>query len=700
MYGKVLKIIYRIENNSVISSIRKGFTLLIPALLVGAFALLFRSFPVPAFQTFIEKWAGGVLYQILSFLFDATVGFMSIYLVMSISYYYAAAMKDRDQFLQVMAMVVSAICFAVSFGAAGGSMELSDLGPVGVFSAMFTAVAATRIFYFFCEKMSPAFRFRSAGSEVDYRNSLSSIYPLLLCTLIFVALNLLIKAVFKADNLNDLITNFIVDLFHNVNDGLGAGLLYVLVLDLLWAFGIHGGNALEQVSQTYLVPNDAVSGAVISKSFLDNFALIGGCGTSICLVTALLLFAGSRDNRQLARSAAPAVFFNINEILVYGLPIVLNPVMIIPFILTPLCSLLLAYGAAVSGFLPMVKGTVTWTTPVFFSGYLASGSWRGVAVQVVTVLVGTAIYAPFVKLSEQVRKHQAEMLQNELTEYLKEHQEAGTAVSLLGQRDSMGILARNMAAQLRIDVEEKNLNMGYQPQFNCEGEIIGAEALLRWRYMEEAVYPPLAVALSQEDGFFDRLTECVIETSMKACSALLELGSPVTVSANITAEQLNEPRFVEKVIRMAEVHRVAGHYCLEITEESAADRMEEIPHHISRLKAAGILAAVDDFNMGRTSLKYLQHNSFYAVKLDGSLVRGIVGNKRNQEIVSSIISLGRGLDFVVMAEYVETEEIRSLLQRLGCSLYQGYLYSSAVPLQRLEEMLRKQKGRRDEYDKR
>ncbi|MFQ7501859.1 MAG: hypothetical protein ACLRNP_23440, partial [Blautia coccoides] len=110
MYGKVLKIIYRIENNSVISSIRKGFTLLIPALLVGAFALLFRSFPVPAFQMFIEKWAGGVLYQILSFLFDATVGFMSIYLVMRISYYYAAAMKDRDPFLQVMALVVSAIC--------------------------------------------------------------------------------------------------------------------------------------------------------------------------------------------------------------------------------------------------------------------------------------------------------------------------------------------------------------------------------------------------------------------------------------------------------------------------------------------------------------------------------------------------------------------------------------------------------------
>ena len=96
--------------------------------------------------------------------------------------------------------------------------------------------------------------------------------------------------------------------------------------------------------------------------------------------------------------------------------------------------------------------------------------------------------------------------------------------------------------------------------------------------------------------------------------------------------------------------------------------------------------------MGRTSLKYLQHNSFYAVKLDGSLVRGIVGNKRNQEIVSSIIALGRNLDFEVMAEYVETEEIRSLLESMGCCQYQGYLYSPAVPLQDLEEMLLEQKG--------
>ena len=85
---------------------------------------------------------------------------------------------------------------------------------------------------------------------------------------------------------------------------------------------------------------------------------------------------------------------------------------------------------------------------------------------------------------------------------------------------------------------------------------------------------------------------------------------------------------------------------------------------------------------------YLQTSSFYAVKLDGRLVQGLLENERNQEIIASIVSLGTNLGFVVMAEYVETEEIREKLESLGCNLYQGYLYSPAVPLERLKEIVK------------
>lgn len=696
MYPKLLRAIYKIENNRIFSSVKKGFTLLIPVLLIGSFSLLFLNFPVAAFQNFISGWAGGIIETLLHFLFDSTVGFMSVYLVISITYYYSATMKERDLFLQVMAMVASMVCFAASFGAAGGSMELSDMGPVGVFTAMFCSIVATKLFYWFYGKVSAAYRFRSHGVDVDYRNSLSAIYPLLFCTLIFSGLNLVIQNVFQVANLNDLVTTGIIYLFHNINDGLGAGILYVLVLNLLWVFGIHGGNAMEQVAQTYLVPKDSVTGAVISKSFLDSYALIGGCGAAICLLMALLLFSRGKENRKLAYSAAPAVVFNINEILVYGLPIVLNPVLVIPFILTPVIALLISYGAAVIGFLPVLGERVTWTTPIFFSGYLSSGSWKGAVVQLVILVVGTMIYAPFVRLMDRVKERQAEMLLNELTDYFKEMQQGEEEIHLLDRNGSKGLLARNIAAQLRIDIEQENITMGYQPQYDENHVLVGAEALLRWKYMGKMIYPPLVVALAKEDGFYDRLTQVVVKVSMQACRELLDQCSDVMVSANISAEQLNSEQFVNRVIRMAQTFGVTGHYSLEVTEEAAVDRMEEIPHHIGRLKAAGIWTEVDDFSMGRTSLMYLQNNNFSAVKLDGRLVQGMLENKRNQEIISSIVSLGKSLNFVVIAEYVETEEIRAGLERLGCNLYQGYLYSPAVPLEQLKEMA-DQDGKKLDY---
>lgn len=686
MYLKVLRAIYKIENNQILSSIKKGFILLIPVLLVGSFSLLFLNFPVAAFQNFITGWAGGVMETVLNFLFDSTVGFMSVYLVISISYYYSSSLKEHDVFLQVMAMVVSMVCFAASFGAASGSMELNDLGPVGVFTAMFSSIAATRLFYLFYGKLSAAYRFRSRGSDMDYRNSLSAIYPLLFCALLFIGLNLVIQQLFHVENLNDLVTSGIVYLFHNVNDGLGAGVLYVVVLNVLWVFGIHGGNALEQVAQTYLMPKDSVAGAVISKSFLDSYAMIGGCGTSICLLLALLICSRGRENRQLSYSAAPAVIFNINEILVYGLPVVLNPVLFLPFILTPVISLLISYGAAVTGFLPILGRQVTWTTPVFFSGYLSSGSWRGAVVQLVILVAGTAVYAPFICLMDRVKEKQAEMLLNELTEHFKRLQlEGDENVRLLERHDSKGLLARNIAQKLRIDIEQERVTMGYQPQYDNTGTLVGSEALLRWKYLDRTIYPPLVVALAKEDGFYDRLTQVVVKISMEACRELLTQGSDITVSANISADQLNSEQFINRVIRMAQSYGIEGHYSLEVTEEASVDRMEDIPHQIGRLKAAGIRTEVDDFSMGRTSLMYLQNNNFYAVKLDGRLVQGMLENERNQEIISSIVSLGRNLGFVVIAEYVETEEIRAVLEELGCNLYQGYLYSPAIPLDQLKE---------------
>lgn len=119
-------------------------------------------------------------------------------------------------------------------------------------------------------------------------------------------------------------------------------------------------------------------------------------------------------------------------------------------------------------------------------------------------------------------------------------------------------------------------------------------------------------------------------------------------------------------------------FCLEVTEEAALERFGKIAENLHDLFGHGILAAIDDFSMGQTSLKYLQGSNFQFVKLDGALVRQLLDSPRSQDIVRAIVGLGQDLNFQVVAEYVESQELRDLLLSLNCRIFQGYLYSPAV----------------------
>ena len=257
-------------------------------------------------------------------------------------------------------------------------------------------------------------------------------------------------------------------------------------------------------------------------------------------------------------------------------------------------------------------------------------------------------------------------------------------MNYLSRNDSVGMIAKAMAEQLRSDVENEAVPVFYQPQVDDMGRVIGAEALLRWKYKEETVYPPLVISLAREDGCYETLTWCVLNTVCRDLYRIRERVEPdFQMSANIVAEQLNNEKLIRNMIRLAMDYDVNNQLILEVTEETSLVNLPYIGENIELLSENGIFMAIDDFSMGQTSLKYLRSNRFRYVKLDGGLVRQIVDNARCREIVGSIISLGKNLGFRVVAEWVENEEIRNVLLDLGCTMFQGYLYSPAVPFEDL-----------------
>ena len=240
MLVRIRKVLYAMENSPVLSAIKKGFLLVIPVVLTGSFALLLLNFPVPAYQGFLTSFGGGVLSDLLHFVTDSTTGFLSLYLVLAISYFYSDPLAGRNLTLRVMAMVTSCVCFIASFGGESGSLTLSCFGTIGVFTAMVCAVLATRLFFALNGRLYRHYRSYAAGNDIHFRSSMSSILPVVACVVLFVLGNLLLQKVFRVGNLNDLISGLLFRAFGELHSEPGNGVVFLLLLDLLWVFGIHG----------------------------------------------------------------------------------------------------------------------------------------------------------------------------------------------------------------------------------------------------------------------------------------------------------------------------------------------------------------------------------------------------------------------------------------------------------------------------
>ncbi|MEG2645373.1 MAG: PTS transporter subunit EIIC, partial [Enterococcus sp.] len=150
------------------------------------------------------------------------------------------------------------------------------------------------------------------------------------------------------------------------------------------------------------------TGNVGTIQMIDQFATIGGAGMTVGLIISLLLVARSQRLKMMSKLSAVPTIFNINEPLVFGVPIVLNPLMIIPITLAPIVSCLIAYVAITMEFMPLFNGVIApWTTPPIISGFLVSG-WQGAVVQVVAIIASVIIYYPFVMaLDKQYRKEES-----------------------------------------------------------------------------------------------------------------------------------------------------------------------------------------------------------------------------------------------------------------------------------------------------
>lgn len=414
-------------------AIRDGFVAIMPLIIAGSMAVLINNFGIPGYGEFMTKIFGDSWRGFGGNIWWGTFAIMSVFIAFTVAYNLAKSYDVNplsagvvslcNYFIfipqainvsigeQIGELVVPTELVGQEIGA-WGNINWGYTNATALFGAIIIAILTTELFV----RLSKTDKLTIKMPD-NVPPAVSKSFAALLPTLIVVSVAALVALFisFTGSNLFTFITKTLQEPISKVGNTMGAAILIAFLNHLLWFFGLHGSNILEPLMQSVYVPAVADNAAaiaaglkptfIVTKSFFDAFVYMGGSGTTICLIAAIFVASKRKHYRNLAGLSAGPGIFNINESMIFGMPIVLNPLFIIPFILVPVVLTIISYIAISIGFVPHTTIMIPWTTPPIIGGYLATnGHISGAFLSAVNLAIGFLIYLPFIVLAERFEK--------------------------------------------------------------------------------------------------------------------------------------------------------------------------------------------------------------------------------------------------------------------------------------------------------
>ncbi len=677
-----------------IESLIEGYILLIPLIFICVVISMILNFPMEKYREFILSDGMKPVYDVLMFFFGTIWNWFGIFVVVAVSWSYGGhALLDRYQrIILVFAALVS------YFFIAGVGVEQTTwiyLSNQGLFSAVLALFLSCTLYKSVNDRIGHIFEQLRLSRQLTA--SIRNMIPLSAVIFFSFLMSYVVWLLSGGRTLQDVVSEILshsVLLLHK-GSPLFAALLYQFFCMGFWFFGIHGQNLLYEINDGFyanLLAENMTVGAdhIINTTFLNTFAMFGGSGCLLALTIVILESSKNRTTRTVAKLGALPGIFNMGEVLTFGLPIAFNRKLVVPFILAPMMNTFLAYVATALHLVPVVRQSVHWTTPIFVSGYLATGEFSGLFLQMLLLGLDVALYWPFVKKYDEFEKEKFISGVRELEAELKAAEEQVREIRLTEIPGRLGETAKTLMVDLRHDLQEKKLYMLYQPQYNKKEDYMGAEALLRWEHETVGfVYPPMIIKLAMEGDFLYELEEFVFDITCRGIRLLEDLGGiPCKVSANITGSSAMNPNFVKMVDDAVERHGInPTDLWIELTEQAVMNTSTGALANLSMVREHGHKLLIDDFSMGHTSISYLKTELFDGIKLDGTITRHVLTDEKDRQIISSVAKMCEGMNMILIAEYVEEEDQKELLKELGGDAFQGYLYSKPLSLPEMLEFV-------------
>lgn len=412
------------SNSKAINAMKDGVMLTLPLTLVGSVFLLLRNMPIPNWDVIVGSFFGKNWKEPLGYISGSTFDIIAMVAVMGIAYYYVQ--NESPAYKPLSAAILALVNFLAlipnttvlelhkKIQTIDGVIPKNWTGGQGMVGAILIGLASGYI-YTLCMKKNLQIKMPSSVPP-GVANAFSALIPAAIMFVLDVIIVVITQTIFRVTFIEAIYKLLQIPL-QGLTSSFAGIIIIVILQNVLWWFGIHNSVILTGIisplaranglanqaivnSGGTLVPSKNVH--IVTESFLMNFMNLSGAGITIGLVMCCILFAKSKQYRTLGELSIFSSLFNVNEPVLFGFPIVLNPILLLPFIIVPLVAVIVTYLAILTGFMrPFTAVEVPWTTPPIISGFILCG-WQGALIQIVIIVISFFGYFPFFKMQDKV----------------------------------------------------------------------------------------------------------------------------------------------------------------------------------------------------------------------------------------------------------------------------------------------------------
>ena len=473
-------------------------------------------------------------------------------------------------------------------------------------------------------------------------------------------------------------------------------LLYVVFVNFLWFFGVHGYNISANIFLN--LQSHADANALINPQFLDLYVHIGGAGSTLSLITVMLLTAKDKRHKNIAKIAAPMGMLNVNEVILFGLPITFNLRLFVPFITLPIVTTLISYMVLTYEIVPSPNSTfyLHWMIPPIFNTYMATeGSLMAVGLQLLCFMLGILFYYPFFRTYESnIEDHkQIDGLLKKLEIDDKKNSHGSnnifntdSSIYALGYYPSYEELHHD--AKLMHELEKGKFVLFYQPKMESRtGDIVGFEALLRHQDKNGSCHPPTFLPTIRRLGLHKILDRWVLHTACDQIEEWTKLGLRFQLSINISADFFTDDYLINMLKQRSTDFKSLSLLEIEIVEQEIISDFRKAAKVISELHKLGIMVSIDDFGTGYSTLSYIMELEADFIKIDRSFAKKCE-TARGKKIIKEIVDLAHQLNIKVVMEGIENDNHLRIAKQLQADVLQGYRIGKPMSAEKLETLIR------------